>query len=118
MTIGTATVASTNVRSTLGRPARRSPRARLRTVRVGNTATQIMSASWCLVGGGTCDMVLLLRSGVGLDRGSGRQAGPEVVDGTAYVVRDEVVVDGDGRRGALAGGGDDLGARVDGVAGD
>ncbi len=53
MTIGTATVASTKVLSTPGRSARVSPSARLSAVRVGNTATQIISASWCLVGGGT-----------------------------------------------------------------
>ncbi len=41
----------------------------------------------------------------------------EVADGVAYVVLDEVGVDRDGGRGAGAGGGDDLGARVDDVSG-
>ena len=41
----------------------------------------------------------------------------EVADGVAHVVLDEVGVDGDGGGGAGAGGGDDLGARVDDVAG-
>src|ERR671932_24771 len=50
MTIGTATVARTNVRITGLSVCSQSPRARLRTVRVGKTATQIMRASWCLVG--------------------------------------------------------------------
>src|SRR3954466_6214238 len=44
-------VASTNVRTTGDRVLSQSPRARLRTVRVGNTASQIISASWCFVGG-------------------------------------------------------------------
>ena len=50
MTIGTATVARTKVRSTLGKWARVDPKARLMTVRVGKTATQIIRASSCLVG--------------------------------------------------------------------
>lgn len=51
MTMGTAMVARTKVRSTgfIGRS--QSPRARLMNVRVGNTQSQIISASWCLVGG-------------------------------------------------------------------
>src|SRR3954470_8088370 len=112
--MGTATLASTKVRSTLGSSARVSPNARLRIVRVGNTASQIISASWCLVGGGTAGAVLVrvmvfLRGRVGAN-GSGREPGPEVVDGRAHVVVDEVLVDRDGRCGALTGGGDDLGA--------
>src|SRR3954469_5185983 len=51
MTIGTATVASTNVRATGDSVPSHSPRSRLRTVRVGKTASQIMTASWCLDGG-------------------------------------------------------------------
>ena len=47
--------------------------------------------------------------------GSGGKPGPEVVDGSAHVLLDEVVVDGDRGGGALAGRGDDLGARVGGV---
>src|SRR5262249_33838511 len=42
---------------------------------------------------------------------------PVGTDGLADVVLDEVVVDGDGRRRAFAGGGDDLGTWVDRVAG-
>jgi len=76
MTIGTAMVARTNVRRTGCCPASRGPIARLRTVSVGKTATQIISASWCVVGGpagaatagrwsgafsGMVDMVVLLR---------------------------------------------------------
>src|SRR4051812_32025283 len=53
MTIGTATVARTNVRGTTARSASAWPRLRLRTTRVGNTASQIIRASWCLDGGGT-----------------------------------------------------------------
>src|SRR5690348_17708400 len=51
MTIGTAMVASTNVRTIGVSGASQSPRARLSTVRVGKTASQIMRASWCLLGG-------------------------------------------------------------------
>ena len=53
MTIGTATVASTKVRSTGLRSFSQGPIVRLRTVRVGKTASQIIRASWCLVGGPT-----------------------------------------------------------------
>src|SRR6476659_9192499 len=53
MTMGTATVASTKVRTTGERSRSQSPNRRFRTVRVGNTAIQIMRASWCLVGGPT-----------------------------------------------------------------
>src|SRR3954463_12062987 len=51
MTIGTAMEASTKVRTTVVNVRSQSPRTRLRTVRVGKTAIQIISASWCLVGG-------------------------------------------------------------------
>ena len=44
-------VARTKVRSTGPASASQAPSARLRTVRVGKTATQIIRASWCLVGG-------------------------------------------------------------------
>src|SRR5665647_2186571 len=72
MTIGTAIVARMNVRSTGDSVRNQSPRARLRMVSVGKTASQIMSASWCLFGGGTgedcgagrlLDMVVLLDVG-------------------------------------------------------
>src|SRR5215213_3616767 len=53
MTIGTATVASVKVRRTGDRSASQSPKARLSTVSVGKTASQIINASWCLVGGPT-----------------------------------------------------------------
>src|SRR3954447_2798380 len=102
MTIGTATVARTKVRRTLGVSASRSPRRRLSRVRVGNTATQIISASWCLVGGGsglvrwtawTLDMGELLsvdgRALVwfGLDGGGAGQAGgPPRCSATAAAV--------------------------------
>ena len=52
MTIGTAIVASTNVRSTGGIGRSQSPKTRLIAVSVGKTQSQIMRASWCLVGGG------------------------------------------------------------------
>src|SRR3954451_7152374 len=125
MTIGTAAVASTKVRSTLGSCARVSPKARLRTVRLGKTAPQIIRGSWCLVGGGTGPvrlsvMVVLLRDAWmgGVESRSDGEPGPEVADGAQHVVLDEFVVDRDGGCGALAGGGDDLGARVGRVPGD
>ena len=144
MTIGTAMVARTNVRRTGPTSVSQGPSVRLRTVRVGKTAIQIIRASWCLVGGPTgvgpvgwagwgvrvVDMVVLLRVWRGwLERrerrwpdrwrsdgcrGAGRAGSG---DGDRDVLLDEVGVDGDGGGGALAGGGDDLGARVDGVAG-
>src|SRR5690242_2237392 len=107
MTIGTATVATTKVLSTTGASRSRLPSVRFRTMSVGTTASQIMKASWCFVGGGTCGRDMCAPSG-----GEGR------AEGGGDVVGDEVVVDGDGGGGALAGGGDDLRARVDGVAGD
>ena len=45
MTIGTAIVASKNVRATGESVFSQSPSARLRTVSVGKTASQIMNAS-------------------------------------------------------------------------
>src|SRR3954453_7177202 len=87
MTIGTATVASTNVRRTGFVSLSEGPMVRFRTVRVGKTAIQIISASWCFVGGPTAgtgravgvptafsDMVVLL-GGRGVVRGAAR-AGP------------------------------------------
>src|SRR5680860_984273 len=53
MTMGTATVARTKVRRTGLASLSQGPMARFSTVRVGNTATQIMMASWCFVGGPT-----------------------------------------------------------------
>ena len=53
MTIGTAIVASTKVRSTDGIGRSQSPKTRLIAVSVGKTQSQIMRASWCFVGGGT-----------------------------------------------------------------
>src|SRR6266545_2689381 len=53
MTIGTATVARTKVRRAIGRSFIALRSARFSSRRVGKTATQIMSASWCLDGGGT-----------------------------------------------------------------
>ena len=44
--------------------------------------------------------------------GCARSAGPQVADGEVHVLVDQVGVDGDGGGGSLAGGGDDLGARV------
>ena len=52
MTIGTAMVASTNVRTTGERVFNQSPSARLMTVSVGKTLSQIMTLRWCLLGGG------------------------------------------------------------------
>src|SRR3954463_6879469 len=115
MTIGTATVARTSVLSTLGSPARVSPKARLITVRVGKTATQIIRASWCLVGGGTDGVCMECSSGDGwLSDG---KAQTEPGDRDRDVLLDEVVVDRDGRGRPFAGRGDDLGAWVGGVAG-
>src|SRR6478609_3958753 len=66
MTMGTAMVASTKVRTTGESSRSQSPSTRLSAVRVGKTASQIMAASWCFVGGPTgrgvalaLDMVLL-----------------------------------------------------------
>src|SRR5574338_694905 len=53
MTTGTATVARTKVRSTVPRGLSHGPIVRLRTTRVGTTATQIIRASWWTVGGPT-----------------------------------------------------------------
>src|SRR3954463_9340467 len=107
MTMGTATVASTKVRSTGVSTRSQSPSSRLMTVRVGNTASQIMRASWCLLGGptgggvrdavgagtvGGLDMAELLEwlevelkgavgTGAVAASGSGREAVVEVVHG-------------------------------------
>src|SRR4051794_21756515 len=51
MTIGTAMVARMKVRRTGVRVTSQLPSVRLRTVRVGKTASQIIRASWCLLGG-------------------------------------------------------------------
>src|SRR3954453_4077517 len=51
MTIGTAIVASTKVRRTVDIGASQSLRVTLRTVKVGNTHSQIISANWWRVGG-------------------------------------------------------------------
>jgi hypothetical protein len=53
MTTGTAMVARTKVRRTGPIWVSQGLRARLRTVMVGKTATQIITASWCLLGGPT-----------------------------------------------------------------
>src|SRR4029077_11536426 len=75
MTMGTATVTSTKVRTTGERPRSQLPSNRFRTVKVGKTASQIMTASWCLGGGPTgrallltLDMVLPGLVGVGGQR--------------------------------------------------
>src|SRR4051794_31784365 len=126
MTIGTAMVASTKVRTTGVSGRSQSPRARLRMVRVGKTATQIMRASSCLVGGpatgangqaavggwGGHDQLLGCVPGE-----SGREAQIEGVKGVADVIVREVAVQGDGGCRTGAGGGDDLGARVNDIAG-
>lgn len=52
MTIGTALVARMNVRGTVQTGLSSSPRMRLSASSVGNTHSQIMSAGWCLLGGG------------------------------------------------------------------
>ena len=57
------------------------------------------------------------RPGWGRVDGSEGESEPEAGDRDGEVLVDEVVVDGDGGCRALAGGGDDLGAWVDGVAG-
>src|SRR5689334_21092831 len=99
MTIGTATVASTNVRTTGVMVPSQPARARLRAVSVGKTQSQIIRASWCRLGG----------------------AGASSAEGMRFLSRVDVVleelgVDGDRDRGAFAGGGDDLSPRVGGVA--
>ena len=48
---------------------------------------------------------------------SGGRTVAVAVDGSVNVFVDEVVIDGDGGCGAFAGGGDDLGARVDCIPG-
>src|ERR1700712_4553763 len=111
MTIGTATVARTKVRRTGDNGFNQSPSTRFRTVRVGKTASQIISASWCFVGG-EADAARAVRgwSDIGTPEGvvrwvgmgaarqegrlSGEGAGAEVADGTADVVVDEVAVEG------------------------
>src|SRR6478609_6176171 len=127
MTIGTAMVASTKVRRTGVSARSQSPKARLRASNVGNTASQIIRASWCLVGGPAAADVEL---GVGFGGGgvvmptpaNGRagcegESVVEVPDCVADVFLDQVGVDADGGRGAGASGGDHLGARVDDVPG-
>src|ERR671927_1238978 len=103
MTIGTATVASTKVRSRGGSVFSQSPSARLSTERVGKTASQIISASWCLLGGAIgADAGIGERSDTGapgIERGvrigavvSDHGAGGEGVDGGPDVLIDEVGV--------------------------
>src|SRR5690348_8469605 len=69
--MGTAIVASTNVRTMGLRSFTHGPTVRFNAVRVGKTAIQIIKASWCLLGGpiglrvlvadgSWLDMVLLL----------------------------------------------------------
>src|SRR5687767_15135431 len=109
MTIGTATVASTNVRSTGSSRPSHSPSTRLRAVRVGKTAIQIMRASWCFVGGPTVGAGLISRGRVAEDmrdsfrsfvrrkRGTRRRSGGVALavggEGPAHVVLDQVGVD-------------------------
>src|SRR3954463_5804630 len=111
MTIGTAMVARTRVRRLLRRTGDRvvseSPRARLRTVRVGKTDSQIIRASWCLVGGPAWDrrglgfgsdtfLVRLLGFLTSVAVRSGKEAVLLVgVDGVADVLVDEVGVNRD-----------------------
>ena len=107
--------------------ASQSPSTRLRAVSVGKTQSQIMRASWCLLGGGMRLAVSGCRrrcGGGGFQHGvlsvrhgsvlisSGRPAnrGPDVLF-------DQVGVDRDRGGGPFAGGGDHLGTRVDDVAG-
>src|SRR3954447_22722213 len=132
MTMGMATVASTKVRTTGERSRSQSPSSRFNAVRVGKTASQIMTASWCLVGGPTgrglaalLDMVLPRSrwvSGGGQRCSGGLKARPapvlvwsksldggaavEVLNGPANVVVDEGGVHRDGGRGPFAGCGD------------
>ena len=98
------------VRRTGPRCDSQGPNVRLRTVRVGKTASQIMTASWCSGrpgGPGWCDMSELLNEWVSEGRGVGAR--------DADVLLDEVVVDGDRGGGALAGSGDHLRTWVDRV---
>src|SRR6478672_1594901 len=101
--MGTATVASTEVRSSAGSVLNQSPTARLMMVRVGNTANQIISASWCLPGGcgpaggdALPDMLSPLGSGMGA---SDEQTVGGLANGDAHVLLDQVGVDVDGGRG-------------------
>src|SRR6266545_3672089 len=122
MTIGTATVARTKVRRTVDNVRSQSPSSRLMTVRVGKTQSQIMSASWCFVGGWTgvvarpSDMAFLL--GWLEDHGSVGTAVAERLDGAPHVLLDQVGVEGHGGRRSLARGRDDLGTRAGRVPGD
>src|SRR4051794_37838077 len=83
MTIGTATVASTKGRGTVGSVCSQPPSARFSTARVGKTASQIISASWCVLGGATR---------------TGGPAGRVVI---AVLLR-RLLISGYGRRGAVA----------------
>src|SRR3954469_2884619 len=86
MTMGTAMVARTNVRRTGFVSLSDGPMVRFSTVRVGKTAIQIISASWCFEGGPTGRTAapadgLTAALGVGLDmvellRSRGWNAGP------------------------------------------
>src|SRR5687767_6710112 len=112
-------VASTNVRATVDIDASQPPKARLSTVNVGKTQTQIISASWWRLGGGvgaggfTVSVMGFLSVGWRSRRGGRGYPAAGGVD----VVLDELGVDRDGDRGSFAGGGDHLRARIGGVAG-
>src|SRR4051794_21923470 len=91
MTIGTAMVASTNVRTTGDSVRSQSPRTRLRTVRGGKTASQIITASWCLVGGAGAVERMVMMSPCGGCVRSGRVADlARSRDGLTYVALDQV----------------------------
>src|SRR4051794_37381924 len=103
MTIGTATVARTNVRATGDIDASRSPRVRFRAVKVGNTQIQIITASWCRLGGGTraarFSAAVSVMGLLGVDGGSRRGGDGDEPGRAVDVVLDEVGVDRDGDRG-------------------
>src|SRR4051794_30141767 len=111
MTIGTAIVASTNVRRTVGIGVSQTLRVTLSTVRVANTQSQIISASWWR--GGEAVSGLIGEAFRPLVRSSRGRAGAL---GGGDVGVHEFGVDGDRRGGAFAGGRDDLRARVGGVS--
>src|SRR3954465_3615024 len=80
---------------------------------VGKTQSQIIAASWCLLGGGTRVGTVLADSVISQSSRShwGRHAG------SSHVLVDGGCVDRYRRSGAFAGGGDDRRARIRCVAG-
>src|SRR5215210_655486 len=118
MTMGTAMVARTNVRTTVDMVPSQSLRAKLRASSVGKTQSQIITASWWRLGpgGGPDGLVVSVISLLALSMGGSRRGGRGELNGGSNVLVDELGVDRDGHRGAFAGGRDHLRPRVGGVA--